>query len=263
MSRGRSAAGNARHLRADGPHLGRDPESAGATADRVLSAARRVVEDFGLRRFTMDQVARRGRVSRMTVYRHYPRKDELIHALLMAELRRFTAEADAILDAEPTVDGKLAAGVRFCVERLRRHAVLTRLLRTEPGVLLPHLTTAGGPVIAAATEWISRHVRNEIGAAGLQVPSEHVQPVAELLVRLVVSLVLNPTSTLDLDSDEGWERVRTLYLAPFLAVLARPDRTPDRSVAPVVPADPAASTSADVATAASLQAGPGDSRAAL
>ncbi|WP_344023686.1 TetR/AcrR family transcriptional regulator [Pseudonocardia kongjuensis] len=265
MSRGGPASGNFQQLRVDVLDPGREPPD--ATAGRVLSAARRVVEEFGLRRFTMDQVARRGRVSRMTVYRHFPRKDELVRALLTAELRRFTTEADAVVEAEPTIDGKLAVGVRFCVEHLRRHPVLARLLRTEPEILLPHLTTAGGPLISVATEWISGHVRREVAAAGLQIPPGHVQPLAELLVRLVVSLVLNPVSTLDLDSDEGWDRVRALYVAPFVAVLAREAEPvggaaapaepvapaePAAAAVPAVPAAPATSGAAEAAAVASV-----------
>ncbi|GAA1393578.1 TetR/AcrR family transcriptional regulator [Pseudonocardia kongjuensis] len=191
-----------------------------ATAARILVAARRVAEEFGLRRFTMDEVARQCDIARVTVYRYFPRKDELIRALVLEELRLFTEEADKVVRGETTVDGTIVVGVRFCVGYLRSHVVLNRLLRTEPEVILPHLTTSGGPVLAMATEWIGEHVRREMDVAGLAVPPEHAEPFAELLVRTVISLVLTP-GTLDLDSDEGWERVRRLYVAPFVAMLRR------------------------------------------
>ncbi|MEV1292722.1 TetR/AcrR family transcriptional regulator [Pseudonocardia sp. NPDC049635] len=191
-----------------------------ATAARILGAARRVAEEFGLRRFTMDEVARRCDLARVTVYRYFPRKDELIRALVLEELRLFTEEADKVVREESTADGAMVVGFRFCVDYLRNHVALNRLLRTEPDVILPHLTTSGGPVLAMATGWIAEHVRREIDVAALAVPPEHAEPFAELLVRMVISLVLTP-GTLDLDSDEGWQQVRRLYVAPFVEMLRR------------------------------------------
>ncbi|MCQ7029827.1 TetR/AcrR family transcriptional regulator, partial [Escherichia coli] len=64
-------------------------EDSGEATDRILDGAMSQAEEFGLRRFTMDDVARRVGVSRVTVYRYFPKKDQLIEAILLRELRRF------------------------------------------------------------------------------------------------------------------------------------------------------------------------------
>lgn len=187
------------------------------TAHRILSAAYDQAEDFGLRRFTIDEVARRVGISRVTLYRHFPKKDALLDALLMREMRRFLTKLDTVIDAQPTSEEKLSEGVLFCLEFLRGHRLLTRLLRTEPELILPHLTTKGGPVIAAARGWIARLIRKEVTDGRIFLPDQDVEILAELLVRTVISLVISPETVLPVDSPEGRRRLIDLYLTPVVA----------------------------------------------
>ncbi|GAA1669448.1 TetR/AcrR family transcriptional regulator [Fodinicola feengrottensis] len=190
-----------------------------ATAERILGAAFEQAEDFGLRRFTIDEVARRVGVSRVTVYRYFPKKDLLLNALLMRELRRFLTKVDAVLAAQSTPDAKLVEGLVFCLEFLRGHKVLNRLLRTEPELILPLLTVKAGDVLAAARGWIAGHIRAEIAAGRLALPDEDVEGVAELIARNVLSLVLTRDTVLPIDSPSGRRRIAELYLAPIVASL--------------------------------------------
>ncbi|HEY2204109.1 MAG TPA: TetR/AcrR family transcriptional regulator [Pseudonocardia sp.] len=192
------------------------------TASRILGAAFDQAEDFGLRRFTIDEVARRVGISRVTIYRHFPKKDQLIDALLMREMRRFLTRLDAVIEAQPGPETKLTEGLAFCLDFLRGHRLLTRLLRTEPELILPHLTTKGGPIIVAARDWIARHIRAEIAAGRLALPERDAELLAELLVRTVISLVISPETALPVDSPEGQRRLVELYLRPLFAA-HRPD----------------------------------------
>lgn len=187
------------------------------TANRILTAAFDQAEDFGLRRFTMDDVARRVGLSRVTVYRYFPKKDQLINALLMRELRRFLTKLDEVLDAQPTPDAKLTEGLLFCLTFLREHRVLNRLLRTEPELILPFLTTRAAPVVTAARGWIAGHISREVAAGRLALPTTDVEMLAELLVRLVISLVITPDTVLPVDSPAEQKRLVEFYLRPLVA----------------------------------------------
>ncbi|MFD9961259.1 TetR/AcrR family transcriptional regulator [Amycolatopsis sp. NPDC058986] len=189
------------------------------TTERIMGAALQQAEDFGLRRFTIDDVARRVRVSRVTIYRYFPKKDQLLNALLMRELRRFLTKVDAVIAAEPTPEAKLIEGLIFCLDFLRGHRLLNRLLRTEPELILPHLTTQAGTLIAAARAWIAGHIRDEVGAGRLVLPDEDIDCAAELIARTVISLVITPDTVLPLDSPAGRRRLADLYLTPIVQTL--------------------------------------------
>lgn len=190
-----------------------------ATTERILGAALQQAEDFGLRRFTIDDVARRVRVSRVTIYRYFPKKDQLLNAVLMRELRRFLTKVDAVLADQPTPEAKLIEGLTFCLAFLRGHRLLNRLLRTEPELILPHLTTQAGNLIAAGRAWIAGHIRAEVAAGRLALPDQDIDSAAELIARTVISLVITPQTVLPVDSPEGQRRLAELYLAPIVRAL--------------------------------------------
>jgi TetR/AcrR family transcriptional regulator, repressor for uid operon len=81
-------------------------EAADRTSQRILDAALNEAAAVGLQRITVEDVVRRAGVSRMTVYRRYPRRDDLVAALVRRETQRFLgAVADAIDAAEDPNEG--------------------------------------------------------------------------------------------------------------------------------------------------------------
>ena len=202
----------------------REPAAPGAPADetseRILEAAAGHAEDFGLRRFTIDDVARRVGVSRVTIYRYFPRKDRLIEAILLRELRRFLASVDAAVAPYETVEERLVEGFVFTLTFLRKHKLLNRLLRTEPELLLPHLTVKAGPVLDAGREFIAGFARHEADEGRLALTDEDVEGVSEMLARAVLSFVLTPESVLGLQTPEELRRFAEHYLAPVLHALS-------------------------------------------
>jgi AcrR family transcriptional regulator len=107
--------------------------------DRVLDAARATVLDFGVRRATLTEVARRAGLSRMTVYRRYADAPELMRALMSREFGAvlLRAEQDASGLSDPLE--RVVAGVVGTAAMLIEHPLLLRLLELEPEILLPYL----------------------------------------------------------------------------------------------------------------------------
>jgi AcrR family transcriptional regulator len=67
--------------------------------EKVLAAARAVFSEHG-RDAQMDDVARRAGVGVGTVYRHFPTKEALIEALMVAAFEAIAAHAEAALEVE-------------------------------------------------------------------------------------------------------------------------------------------------------------------
>lgn len=192
---------------------------ADATSERILAAATQQVEDFGVRRFTIDDVARRVGVSRVTIYRYFPKKDRLLEAVLLHELHRFLRAADKAAAPYPTLEQRLVEGFVFAVVFLREHRLLDRLLRTESELLLPMLTVRAGPVIAAGREFIAGIARSETARP---LPDDAVEGLSELLARTVLSFVLTPDSALPLRTPEEIRSFAERYLVPILQALRSP-----------------------------------------
>ena len=172
-----------------------------ATA-RILDAALGQFEDFGLRRSTMEDIAKRGGMSRITIYRRFPRKENLIEAVLLRELSSFLDCLERVGGDEMSAADKMIERLAFALHYLRNHPLLRRLLRTEPESILPSLTVSGGPVVDTAREHIAALIRRDLFRSAPP-PAEaerHIQMVAELGVRIVLSFLLTPSSAIPMQT---------------------------------------------------------------
>jgi AcrR family transcriptional regulator len=119
--------------------------------DPILDAARAAVLDFGVRRTTVIEVARRAGLSRMTVYRRYPDGEALIRELMAREFGALIERAQADAEGANGRERAVAAAVRV-VELLQENPVALRLLELEPELLLPYLAGEPGRVQRLARE---------------------------------------------------------------------------------------------------------------
>jgi AcrR family transcriptional regulator len=179
---------------------------------------------FGLRRSTMEDVAKRARVSRITIYRRFPTKRELVLAVILREARRALVAVDRAVRPLERVDERLVEGFVATLRIARSHPLLSRLLATEAEVVLPYLTTQAGPVLAVARTFLANHIRHfqEIGAVRRFDP----EPIAELIVRLCHSFLLTPEGAIALDDDRRARAFASRYLVP---ILMRPQKSSGRS----------------------------------
>ncbi|WP_249010610.1 TetR/AcrR family transcriptional regulator [Conexibacter sp. DBS9H8] len=196
--------------------------------DRILATAIDQISDFGVRRFTVDELARRVGLSRVTIYRHFPSREGVLEAALLRELRGFMAEIDAAVRPCDGLEQRVVEGFVFTILRLREHAVLQRLLRTEPELILPLLTTGGGPVIETGREFIAAFARGGTAAPGAMaaLPEPELQVLSEILARMILSLVLTPDSVVPLASEAELRAYAQRYIGPIIRAFTGPDRDP-------------------------------------
>lgn len=172
-----------------------------ADSDHILDAALSLAAASGLKHLTMDDVARRAGVGRMTVYRRFGTRDALVDALAGREARRCLSALDAASPVDAPLAEQVASGFTTAVRLSREHPLLARLARVEPDTVLRTFTD--GPLFGMCVDFLEHRLRR----AGAD-PAP-----AELLVRVAVSFVLLPDSRLDV---EVAGRSLTALVAPEL-----------------------------------------------
>lgn len=188
----------------------REPDEIGT---RILDAALQEYLTHGLRRTSVDDVARRANLGRATIYRRFATRDELVQAVYLREYRRFFAEIAAAVDGLPTVAQRLVEGFVVGVRNARKHPLLTQMLSLEPDASLPLLTTQGGPVLTVLRDFLVQQY-----LASPEAVNSDINPVevAEILVRLSISLTLTPETCLPLSTDQEIRETARRYLVPLL-----------------------------------------------
>jgi AcrR family transcriptional regulator len=170
------------------------------TTDALLDATSRLLAAHGLRRWTMEDVAERADLGRATVYRHFGSRDELVHAALGREARRFFAAIAAAVAGLDTLEDQVVAGF-LAGWRVVRDSVVGELFASDRAAAVSLLTAA--PVLALARAALVERYQIVTGRALSSGETADAELVAEALVRLGLSFVLIPESVIQLDDNES------------------------------------------------------------
>lgn len=157
--------------------------------EAILDAAVVEFERGGFRRVALDDVARRARVSRTTIYRRFANRDELVTAVIDRENAMLFADiADELKGAGPQSNYYVEA-FTSSVLRLRRHRVLDRLITDEPALALElarqHHSAIAGRMVDALRGIFPASLADRIG-------DQAVGELAETILRYVLMALLLP-----------------------------------------------------------------------
>jgi AcrR family transcriptional regulator len=180
---------------------------------RILDAAYDRMLQFGLRRTTVEDVARQAGVARITIYRRFPNREELVRAVVLREAARIFGQVDAAVEGLESLEDQLVEGFVAVLREVRTHPLVIRLLATEIDLLLPVVTVEGGPVVAVARQYLAGHLRRAQTAGRMR--RSDPEAVAELLVRLTLSFLVTPDSCIPLDTDPQARAFARRFLVPL------------------------------------------------
>ncbi|BCN53735.1 TetR family transcriptional regulator [Rhodococcus hoagii] len=122
--------------------------------DQILDAARSCVLDFGLRRTTLAEVARRAGVSRPTVYRRWPDTRAVVADLLTREIRVVIPD----MDGDEPARVQLVRAVVEVATGMREHPLFVKILRSDPDLLMTYIVDRLGTSQRAIVERVSQAV---------------------------------------------------------------------------------------------------------
>jgi len=187
---------------------------ADAAGERILDAALEQFQSVGLRRSSMEDVARRAGLSRVTIYRRFPQKDRLLEAVLLRECRRLIGDMRAVMRPLATAEQRMVECFVFALRTASNHPLLTRLMAIEPEHLLPVMTLHAGPVVAIISAFMTQQIRDAQQRG--EVPPYDPRPVAEILTRMAQSLILTPQGGIPLDSERQARAFARNYIVPIV-----------------------------------------------
>jgi AcrR family transcriptional regulator len=177
-----------------------------ATPARILDATFRALQDFGLSRLTVEDVAQRAGLSRQTVYRYFPSRDHLMIALVSREEERMLDGVRAAFLAHDDLETAVARSTTFVLELAREHPLLDRLLASDQQAFLPYVTTRALPAIVRARETMVALLMERVPDAD----EEFLRTVVDGTTRAIVSYMITPS---DRSPDEIGTAISALVMA--------------------------------------------------
>jgi AcrR family transcriptional regulator len=174
-----------------------------STSDRILDAAYDELLHFGVKGVSVEDIAKRCGVARVTVYRRFSNKDGLLGALALREGQRLFDQIDAAMAPGASREEQLIEGFAAIFQALREHPLVARILHREPEIATSFVSGQAAPIVAFARDFAAQ--RFAIDPA-----------IAELFVRLTASFVLLPDSCIPLRTANEARAFARTHLVPML-----------------------------------------------
>ncbi len=120
------------------------------TEERILTAALALIGRRGVKRLGMQEIAESAGVSRGTLYRYFPSKDQVLVAAAAYDERRFSMGLDEVLAVTRAPEEQIGAFMAYAFDFIRSHPCRP-LFESEPefvmGYLLEHLPSLRGELV--------------------------------------------------------------------------------------------------------------------
>jgi AcrR family transcriptional regulator len=161
---------------------------------RILDAAEECIHRFGIRRTSMGEVARVGKLSRGSIYRHFGDKESLVEGVFRRQQENFLNTTEAALEKLPTLVDKITHSV-FQGRKDAHTGLFASLAETEPEtVALMYLEPA---FYRRSVDFWPPHIHLAQQAGEIS-PDIDVAMATDLVMRLAVSMVMFPNMGLAL-----------------------------------------------------------------
>ncbi|WP_328602854.1 TetR/AcrR family transcriptional regulator [Nocardia terrae] len=182
---------------------------------RILDAALAQFQKLGVKKTTIEDVAKQAGVDRVTVYRRLGSRDDLVQAVVSREVGNLLAELAGMPDRHEDLPGLVADIFVRVITGWRAHPLVERLLAVEPERILVKLTVEGSTVfamsVAATVDILARAARKGLFEAPADLATR-----TEIGCRVVHSLILVQGGAAALETPEELAEFARTYLVPIL-----------------------------------------------
>ncbi|WP_084527617.1 TetR/AcrR family transcriptional regulator [Nocardioides dokdonensis] len=186
-----------------------------ATATKILDAAVAACAAHGISAVTIDGVARRAGVNRVTVYRRFGDRDALLQAMTLREGERMAQGIMAALAGLADPVEQLVEGFAAALRLAEAHPVIRRTAEHEPQDLIAAGLADDAALLRMGSAFAAAGVRR-LQADGRATHLD-ADAVGETMARLFASFVLLPAQhAIDVRTQDGARAYARRTLVPLL-----------------------------------------------
>jgi len=187
------------------------PASDPATRE-ILDAALEVMATLGLRKATIEDIARQAGVDRVTVYRRLGTKNDVFNAVLVREAQRVFERAAESAGKTADADERIALVFTGLVRDLRGHALFNKLLEMDPASAVPKVTIGAPALLRLAIHFATSELLHDLENRD----PEDLTARVEIVARLVQSLFLTPEGVVELRTRSQLMEFARTYVVPII-----------------------------------------------
>jgi AcrR family transcriptional regulator len=189
-----------------------DAQTVDPATAQILDAALETFAALGIRKTTIEDIARQAQVDRVTVYRRLGTKSDLVSAVLAREAQRVFDGAAATADKASSIEERVALVFTALVLDLRGHALFNRMMSLEPDSTFPKVTSGAASLVELAVRYATSSLLKDLEP---QDPDDLAARV-EIVARLIHSLFLTPDAVVNLSTRPQLMAFARKYVVPIV-----------------------------------------------
>ena len=193
----------------------------------LLMVAAAVFAELGFRKTSMNDIARRAGLSRVTLYRKYGSKNKLVVAVVVAEARRSLTRIMEQISRYTSDRDQFVRGFVATVLTARNHPLVQRFVEGDRETMQPREFAATTSQIVDLGCLYMTPIINQLQERGVY-RGVHPELLAELLIRFWQSLIFTPSSHINPDDERDLTRLTNDFLYPLIVGVGAPGQSPTR-----------------------------------
>jgi AcrR family transcriptional regulator len=190
----------------------REPDARRDLEGRAIAAVLACVARQGIRKTTLDDVAREAGCSRATLYRYFPGKQAVLDAAVRAERDRVVDTVRAAAADAPSLEDAVVALLLTAGTEVGQHPALRFVADFEPERLLPQLCFTGGDrLLGGAAQALAPCLEPFVGTA-------EATRAAEWVARVALCMLCAPSPPVDLRDEPSVRAYTAEFIVPALPI---------------------------------------------
>jgi AcrR family transcriptional regulator len=137
--------------------------------DQILQSAQVLFAQFGLRKVTIEDIAKASGVSKATTYKYYKNKTEIFNEVVLMEAEQLLDAIREAVNAEPSVVGKFKAHLMTRIEKIQDLVNFYRVTQESWGDFWPQMAKVGSWILDEETAIIKKIMQQGVSEGELDI----------------------------------------------------------------------------------------------
>ena len=150
-------------------------------ASHIIHSAQPLFAQFGLRKVTTDDIARKARVSKATVYKYFKNKSDIFDRVIEDEAAELLAAMETAVARQESAVDKLRAHVMVHLQKVREFANFFRVTQDSWADYWPHVARIRRDFLSKEQDLVAKILRYGVKSGELKVRDSQNTALALIL----------------------------------------------------------------------------------